>query len=268
MSKIKKKFVTYSQQFEDWILYCALIDVQNGFYVDVGANDPCYMSVTKAFYDMGWNGINVEPLKNEYIKLCSERTRDINLNIGVGAENSFLEFYLAGAGSTCDPATAREFADNDDIKKEIITVRRLSDVLKEHLKDKGKTIHFCKIDVEGFERSVLEGMDFNAYRPWIIAVEATLPGTSIPCHDKWEDLLLDNDYELGFIHKINRFYFDKLLHNDRIKKIKSGFTEVWVNAIKKYKLEGNERKIISWTSALKYSIRSVGVRATIRSLFN
>ena len=37
-------------------------------------------------------------------------------------------------------------------------------------------------------------------------MEATLPGTNIPCHDKWEDLLLGNDYIHAFQFEINRYY--------------------------------------------------------------
>ncbi len=70
-------------------------------------------------------------------------------------------------------------------------------------------MHFCKIDVEGYERQVLEGIkDWRKFRPWIFAMEATLPGTSIPCHDQWEDLLLKNDYVLAFELAINRYYVD------------------------------------------------------------
>ena len=104
---MKKQFIMYSQDFEDWILYCAMMDIENGFYVDVGANDPCVLSVTKTFYDIGWSGINIEPLKEEYDKLCSDRPRDINLNIGAGAENGSLEFFIAGMGTTCDADIAR-----------------------------------------------------------------------------------------------------------------------------------------------------------------
>ncbi|MBQ3726857.1 MAG: FkbM family methyltransferase [Selenomonadaceae bacterium] len=70
-------------------------------------------------------------------------------------------------------------------------------------------IHFCKIDVEGYERQVLEGIkNWRKFRPWIFAMEATLPGTDIPCHDKWEDLLLKNDYLFAFQFSINRYYVD------------------------------------------------------------
>ena len=40
------RFESYAQFFEDMILYCALKDVDKGFYIDVGANDPTYLSVT------------------------------------------------------------------------------------------------------------------------------------------------------------------------------------------------------------------------------
>ena len=39
-------------------------------------------------------------------------------------------------------------------------------------------------------------------------MEATLPGTDIPCHDKWEDLLLANDYIFALQLAINRYYVD------------------------------------------------------------
>ena len=70
-------------------------------------------------------------------------------------------------------------------------------------------IHFCKIDVEGYEKEVLEGIqDWSKFRPWIFAIESTLPGTTIPCHEKWENLLLENGYMLAHEFKINRYYID------------------------------------------------------------
>ena len=40
-------------------MYDALHDVKEGFYIDVGANDPWEISVTKAFYDIGRHGFVV-----------------------------------------------------------------------------------------------------------------------------------------------------------------------------------------------------------------
>ena len=72
-------FRSYSQYYEDIILFFIFYNVENGFYIDVGANDPNIISVTKAFYLRGWNGINIEPLPHKYKLLLNERKRDINL---------------------------------------------------------------------------------------------------------------------------------------------------------------------------------------------
>ncbi|MDR1508446.1 MAG: FkbM family methyltransferase [Synergistaceae bacterium] len=200
-----KKLLLYSQDFEDFILFRALEGVENGFYVDVGANSPWRFSVTKLFYDLGWSGINIEPLEDEFQELRKYRPRDVNLNIGAGDHEGEVEFALSGMSTTCDLETINRFEGR--AQKKTLRVRRLADILLENAKV-NQTIHFCKIDVEGYERNVLEGMDFNLFRPWIFVVEATIPGTGIPCFDKWEGLLLDNRYEFAYSHGINRYYLD------------------------------------------------------------
>ena len=57
---------TYAQDKEDLILWQILEDVDHGFYIDVGANSPDIYSVTKLFYENGWNGINIEPLPDMF----------------------------------------------------------------------------------------------------------------------------------------------------------------------------------------------------------
>ena len=61
------------------MLHRALRPVQQGFYVDVGANDPVCHSITKAFYERGWRGINIEPVQSwlSYIVLPSSRPNEI-----------------------------------------------------------------------------------------------------------------------------------------------------------------------------------------------
>ena len=49
-------FVSYAQNFEDVMLWRALKHVENGFYVDIGAQDPLVDSVSLAFYEHGWQG--------------------------------------------------------------------------------------------------------------------------------------------------------------------------------------------------------------------
>src|SRR5439155_647679 len=60
--KSMSAFVSYAQNGEDFTLWCALHDVDAGTYIDIGAYDPDIDSVTRAFYDRGWSGINIEPV--------------------------------------------------------------------------------------------------------------------------------------------------------------------------------------------------------------
>ena len=55
-----------------------------GFYIDVGANHPRIDSVTLAFYERGWRGINIEPLPHLHRELEQERPEDLNLNLAIG----------------------------------------------------------------------------------------------------------------------------------------------------------------------------------------
>ena len=67
-------------------------------------------------------------------------------------------------------------------------------------------IHFLKVDVEGFEAAVLQGMDFRRFRPWIVVVEATRPHSTEEVHEAWEPWLLQSDYALAYADGLNRFY--------------------------------------------------------------
>ena len=85
--------ISYAQNFEDVILHRVFGDRRSGFYVDLGAMDPVHDSVTKAFYDAGWWGINIEPNQHFYKRLVAERNRDINLNVAVGDVQEIRRFY-------------------------------------------------------------------------------------------------------------------------------------------------------------------------------
>jgi hypothetical protein len=83
--------VSYAQNHEDVLLRRVFPDGTNGFYIDVGANDPVLDSVTKHFYDRGWHGINIEPQSGPYKRLCAERSNDLNLKIGLSNRDATLE---------------------------------------------------------------------------------------------------------------------------------------------------------------------------------
>lgn len=79
--------ISYAQNFEDVMLERAFAEIENGFYVDVGAWDPDLDSVTRYFYERGWRGVNIEPNPKYLALLKEKRARDVNLGLAVGAHN-------------------------------------------------------------------------------------------------------------------------------------------------------------------------------------
>lgn len=198
---MKERMVFYSPDCIDLILFHALKDVKDGTYIDVGANDPWYESVTKIFYERGWSGINIEPQKEYHDLLEEDRPRDVNLCVGAGNSETELVLYGDLQWASMD----KKLALNNT--RTTVKVLPLTKILDEHI-GPGKDIHFCKIDVEGFEKEVLEGLDFKRYRPWIFAVEALDPRNRKPNFEIWEHVLTDNGYVLALGDINNRYYVD------------------------------------------------------------
>jgi len=199
-------FISYAQNYEDVMLWRALQHIENGFYVDVGANDPTVDSVTKAFYERGWRGINLEPVQLYYERLCNERPLDINLPVAVADTEGDLIFYeIPETGlSTLDKATAEQHRQGGwDIDERKISVLTLDKTFEEYVNG---PIHFLKIDVEGAEKKVLQGLDLSRWRPWIVVIEATKPGSKEVDFFTWEPLLTSQEYEIVYFDGLNRFY--------------------------------------------------------------
>lgn len=198
---------SYAQDMEDIILYTVLGWVKEGFYIDIGANDPLLYSVTKLFYDRGWHGINVDPLRNKCMLLEECRTRDINLCVGIGNERGKLSIYPRGVLSSFSSKVAEELH-FDGVNKHEKRMITLDDVYEKYVA-RGQEVHFCKIDVEGFEKECLEGIeDWEKVRPWVFAMESATPVINKPCFDEWENILLGHDYLFAYERGINRYYLD------------------------------------------------------------
>ena len=174
--------VSYAHNGEDVVLARVFGDRRAGFYVDVGAGHPEVDSVTKHFYDLGWRGINVEPVAEKLALLGKERPRDVNLGTALAEQ-------AGEAVQRYEERTAQ--------------VSTLQAVLDAHA---DATIDFLKIDVEGHEEQVLRGVDFGVWRPRVVVVEATQPSSTEASHEAWEPLLVSHGYEHRLFDGLNRFY--------------------------------------------------------------
>ena len=210
--------ISYAQNFEDVMLARAFAGREHGFYIDVGAWHPTIDSVTKHFYDLGWHGINIEPVERYFRLLKSERGRDLNLHLALGAgrETRTLHCFEDSGLSTFSDQHLDEFASlglrSNQVAVEVTTLR---DVCDQHARE---DIDFLKIDVEDWELPVIQGADWATFRPKIILVEAVAPNPRAflasesekarpaPSWSSWECLLLAHDFELCYFDGLNRFY--------------------------------------------------------------
>jgi FkbM family methyltransferase len=250
---------TYAQNREDVILSGFFDDDEKGFYVDIGANEPTHESVTKYFYDRGWRGINIEPLPTLHTKLEKERPEDINLKIGVGEkkDRATLTYYPHGDGlSTLSERMAEEHKNKPSTfttvtKKIEVEILPLKDVLAKYAK--GKTIHFLKVDVEGFEYEALVGNDWEKFRPEVICIEAN------HIEKDWRELLKANNYSKVFNDGLNDYYADD--RTDRAVKFNYVDAVIFREPIVNYMLAEDFKEydeLVAWlegnNKSLKYEL--------------
>lgn len=195
-------FVSYAQHGEDVILWRAFGGRTDGTYVDVGAYDPTADSVTRALYERGWHGVNIEPGPGRIDSFEDARPRDVNLAIAIGDEDGTATLTipdLPGWSSLLpedrtgvDPATARHVE---------VPVRRLDTLLPELGIEH---VDVLKIDVEGNEPAVVRGLLGGPVRPTVCVVEGVAPGVGRIAGDEAVALLV----EVGYRHCL----FDGLNH--------------------------------------------------------
>lgn len=179
-------------------------DLHDVFYIDVGSNDPSIGSVTKFFYDRGARGINID-MESELIDISkTERSRDINLCLGVGNHNSSVKYFSQGAYGGLSTIVKDNIRYTGGVERETKLVT-LEEICQKYIPD-GQEITFLIIDVEGMEKEVLEGADFAKYRPLILIIEATRPCSTIENHKEWEKIVLENNYHFVYSHGVNRYY--------------------------------------------------------------
>lgn len=202
-------FISYAQNCEDVVLWRALHAQTPGRYVEVGANDPTKHSISRAFYDRGWSGIEIEPVPALAAKFRHARPRDVVVEAAVTAEPvETLTLHLipdTGLSTLRDDVGAEHARSGWPVEEVQVAARRLDAVLDEHLQA-DDPVHFLVIDTEGAERTVLESIDLARWRPWVLVIEATAPMSDRRTHEEWEDLVVGAGYRFVLFDGLSRWY--------------------------------------------------------------
>lgn len=155
-----------------------------GFFVEAGANDGYTQSNTYYLERFrGWSGVLVEPVEALWRRCRRERPRSTVVRcalVASGGDGDTVPMLTSNLtslvrGAMKSDASDREHAARGAAVQEIavgetvVPARTLTSVLD----GAGATrVDFLSLDVEGYERQALEGLDLDRYRPTYILVEA------------------------------------------------------------------------------------------------
>jgi FkbM family methyltransferase len=171
LKKFLKRFRTkfkksYSQSGEDMVLNTIFAYIKDGFYIDVGANDPYFQSNTQFFYNKSWRGINLDANSKSISKLKRKRVRDINIEALISDKIEDLEYYYFedSAYNGCV----------NKVQSELLYSKKVKSIpLTNLLQEKNiQAVDILSIDVEGFELKVIKSLDLANIRPKAIVVES------------------------------------------------------------------------------------------------
>lgn len=205
-----------SQKGEDLIIDKYFNHKRTGFYIDIGAYHPEINNNTNFFYKKGWSGINIEPNPARIRLFKKTRTKDININVGIGSLEKkaiFYEFEAAGLSTFSKQEADAMVAVGHRIKSKIkIQMYRLKDVIKKYAK---KEIDFISIDTEGLDLEVLRSNNWKKYRPKLLCIETIdfadlLINTKITSNGKKsiDEYLSEKGYEEYASNGLNTIYID------------------------------------------------------------
>ena len=152
------------------------LNYDNGYYIELGANDGVSQSNTLFFeLNRNWSGILIEPIKlkfNQCKKIRSNKNSFFNAAcVSSDYKNDEIELIYSNLRTITNDdknqIKAENHLNNDDLnfyqnhKKILVKARTLNSILLEA--NAPNKIDFLSIDTEGYEIEILKGLDFDNF---------------------------------------------------------------------------------------------------------
>jgi FkbM family methyltransferase len=181
------------------------INIDNGFFIELGANDGITQSNTLYFERFrNWTGILVEPTPHNFLKCLSNRNSDTkvfcNACVSFGYIDKYVEIIYSNLMSIPvglesdipDPNAHAElgikYLKENEVKFKFgAHAKTLNSIMKES--NSPRVIDLLSLDVEGAELEVLKGVAFDQYSFRFMIIETR----NI---DKIKSFLSAHNYEL------------------------------------------------------------------------
>lgn len=176
---------------------------REGYFVELGAYDGIIESNTHLMEsEYGWTGICIEAIPSAVRKLKQNRTCTIVDSLVGDKDGAKVPFvitrrrsgiYFEGEG--CNAA----IADRKD-NAVMMTTKTMNTILGEA--GCPARFDYFSLDVEGYEREVLRGMDFTRFRPRVVTIERNFP-------DDTAAMMEANGYDLVHHGKADDHFVDR-----------------------------------------------------------
>jgi len=143
---------------------------KEGFFVDIGANEPQKGSQTWHLEERGWRGILIEPQARLCERLRQARPRSQVFQVACGAPGAPSEVPFFTAETPGHSGLVKNLVDatTNYVGTEMVMVRTLDAILAEA---GNPTIDFVTMDVEGTQFDVLRGFNLQRHRPKLLLIE-------------------------------------------------------------------------------------------------
>jgi FkbM family methyltransferase len=191
-------------QFDEDKILAGLLPGQKGIYVDVGANHSSECSNTWQFYKRGWRGLLIEPFPDSWQDLLINRREDRLCPLAASNEEGF-----ASLRSCRSVSSLRSDWRIDDVGVIPTRTAALKTILNSYKDHDWRKTDLCSIDVEGYEKEVLEGIDWNAFRPKVFVIEYREydeKGVGRDSSGNWLSILQDQRYNLVHQNSLNQIW--------------------------------------------------------------
>lgn len=212
--------VSYAQNGEDVRVWRTLRDVEQVFYVEVGASDPVVDSLTATLSAEGAAGVLFEADPEAAELLRQARPRDVVVAAAASASPGILVFHdldRRGWGSVAADRVTE--AQMHVVRALTVPAVRVDDVLRNLAP---AAVHFMSIDVEGHEAEVIAGAGLATHRPWVLCVEATRPNSRAQVWQGWEPEVLAAGYRFAAFDGLNRWYVAEE-HGELVERVAEPF---------------------------------------------
>jgi FkbM family methyltransferase len=197
------------------------VNRDNGFFVELGANDGITQSNTLFFEkSRKWRGVLIEPTPHNYLKCIENRSKATKVFCNACVSFDYTEKFVEIVYSNLMSTPAGLESDIPDSKKNAnaglrfldpghvnfsfgAVARTLNSILVES--DAPRLIDLLSLDVEGAEIEVLKGLDHNQFRFNFICME---------CRN--EEKTISYMKEIGYELVCKISHFDLLFRNTNV----------------------------------------------------